>query len=88
VAIPVADLHCVRLPDGVDFDEAAALGCRFMTAFAAVAARGRVGPGDWPAVHGWRVGLSAVMLGKARHAKSQSRPAAGRTSRSTHSVAP
>ncbi|MGH2968769.1 MAG: zinc-binding dehydrogenase [Solirubrobacteraceae bacterium] len=66
VAVPVADLNCVRLPDGVEFDEAAALGCRFMTAFAAVAVRGRVEPGDWLAVHGCGgVGLSAVMLGKA-----------------------
>jgi alcohol dehydrogenase len=65
VAVPVADLNCVHLPDGVEFDEAAALGCRFMTAFAAVAVRGRVGPGDWLAVHGCGgVGLSAVMLGK------------------------
>jgi alcohol dehydrogenase len=66
VAVPAADLNCVRLPDGVNFDEAAALGCRFMTAFAAVAVRGRVGPGDWLAVHGCGgVGLSAIMLGKA-----------------------
>ena len=66
VAVPVADLNCVRLPDGIEFDEAAALGCRFMTAFAAVAVRGRVRPGDWLAVHGCGgVGLSAVMLGKA-----------------------
>jgi alcohol dehydrogenase len=66
VAIPVADLNCVRLPDSVDFDAAAALGCRFMTAFAAVLVRGRVRPGDWLAVHGCGgVGLSAVMLAKA-----------------------
>lgn len=66
VAVPVADLNCVRLPEGVAFDEAAALGCRFMTAFAAVGERGGVRPGDWLAVHGCGgVGLSAVMLGAA-----------------------
>jgi alcohol dehydrogenase len=52
--------------NGVDFDEAAALGCRFMTACAAVAVRGRVRPGDWLAVHRCGgVGRLAVMLGKA-----------------------
>lgn len=66
VAVPVADLNCVPLPEAVGFDEAAALGCRFMTAFAALAVRGRVGPGDWLAVHGCGgVGLSAVMIGAA-----------------------
>src|SRR3954468_6512755 len=66
VAAPAADLNCVALPDRVDFEAAAALGCRFMTAFAAVAIRGRVRPGDWLAVHGCGgVGLSAVMLGRA-----------------------
>jgi alcohol dehydrogenase len=47
VAIPVADLNCVRLPDDVAFEDAAALGCRFMTAFAAVTERGGVRAGDW-----------------------------------------
>ncbi len=27
VVVPVADLNCILLPDGVAFDEAAALGC-------------------------------------------------------------
>jgi len=47
VRIPVADLNCVRLPDGVAFEDAAALGCRFMTAFAALTGRGGVRAGDW-----------------------------------------
>jgi alcohol dehydrogenase len=68
VHVPVADLNCVRLPDGVAFEDAAALGCRFMTAFAAV--EGRVRAGDWLAVHGCGgVGLSAVMLGRALGAR-------------------
>jgi alcohol dehydrogenase len=63
VALPRADLNLVRLPEDLGFVEAASLGCRFMTAFAAV--RG-VGAGDWVAVHGCGgVGLSALMLARA-----------------------
>jgi alcohol dehydrogenase len=70
VLVPVADLNCVPLPDGLAFDAAAALGCRFMTAFAAVGERGGVRAGDWLAVHGCGgVGLSAVMLGRALGAR-------------------
>jgi alcohol dehydrogenase len=70
VVVPVADLNCMALPDGVGFDEAAALGCRFMTAYAAVAVHGRVRFGDWVAVHGCGgVGLSAVMLATALGAR-------------------
>src|SRR3954447_16240680 len=71
VFVPVADLNCVPLPAGVAFEDAAALGCRFMTAFAAVTARGGVRAGDWLAVHGCGgVGLSAVMLGRALGARA------------------
>jgi alcohol dehydrogenase len=70
VLVPVADLNCVRLPDELGFEAAAALGCRFMTAFAAVGERGGVRAGDWLAVHGCGgVGLSAVMLGRALGAR-------------------
>jgi alcohol dehydrogenase len=70
VLVPVADLNCVPLPDALGFEAAAALGCRFMTAFAAVGERGRVRAGDWLAVHGCGgVGLSAVMLGRALGAR-------------------
>ena len=70
VLVPVADLNCVPLPDELGFEAAAALGCRFMTAFAAVGERGGVRPGDWLAVHGCGgVGLSAVMLGAALGAR-------------------
>ena len=65
VALPRADLNLVRLPEELDFVAAASLGCRFMTAFAAVTEHGRVGAGDWVAVHGCGgVGLSAVMAAK------------------------
>ena len=66
VALPRADLNLVRLPEALGFVEAASLGCRFMTAFAALTEHGRVAAGDWVAVHGCGgVGLSAVMIARA-----------------------
>jgi alcohol dehydrogenase len=63
VAFPRADLNLVRLPESLGFVEAASLGCRFMTAFAALT---DVVPGDWVAVHGCGgLGLSAVMIARA-----------------------
>jgi alcohol dehydrogenase len=63
VALPRADLNLVRLPDSLGFVEAASLGCRFMTAFAALT---DVRAGDWVAVHGCGgLGLSAVMIARA-----------------------
>jgi D-arabinose 1-dehydrogenase-like Zn-dependent alcohol dehydrogenase len=70
VALHAADTNLVRLPDAVDFVTAAALGCRFATAFRALTAHGRVGAGDWVVVHGCGgVGLSAVMIGAALGAR-------------------
>jgi alcohol dehydrogenase len=69
VAIHAADTNLVRLPESVDFVTAASLGCRFATAFRAVTTHGRLGAGDWLAVHGCGgVGLSAVMIGAAHGA--------------------
>jgi D-arabinose 1-dehydrogenase-like Zn-dependent alcohol dehydrogenase len=63
VRIDHADVNLVRLPDSVDFVSAAALGCRFATAFRAVRDHGHVHHGQWVAVHGCGgVGLSAVMI--------------------------
>ncbi len=63
VALPRADLNLVRLPDSLGFVEAASLGCRFMTAFAALS---DVRAGDWVTVHGCGgLGLSAVMIARA-----------------------
>jgi len=46
------------------------LGCRFMTAFHAVAHRADLGPGDWVAVHGCGgLGLSAVHVADALGAR-------------------
>lgn len=70
VAIDHADLNLVRLPDDMPSIHAAALGCRFVTSFRAVADRVRVQPGEWLAVHGCGgVGLSAVMIGAALGAR-------------------
>lgn len=61
-----ADVNLVRLPDDVSYVTAAALGCRFATAFRAVVTQGRVAAGHWVAVHGCGgVGLSAVMIAAA-----------------------
>jgi alcohol dehydrogenase len=70
VALPRAELNLVRLPEALGFVEAAALGCRFMTAYAAVTVHGRTAEGDWVAVHGCGgVGLSAVMIAAAAGAR-------------------
>lgn len=66
VAIHQADLNLVALPDAMDFATAASLGCRFATSFRAVVDQGKVGAGQWVAVHGCGgVGLSAVMIANA-----------------------
>ncbi|MEH1014809.1 alcohol dehydrogenase catalytic domain-containing protein [Micromonospora sp. CPCC 206060] len=70
VAVHHAEVNLVRLPDEVNFPTAAALGCRFATAFRAVVAQGRVRAGEWVAVHGCGgVGLSAVMIAAAAGAR-------------------
>jgi alcohol dehydrogenase len=66
VAIPYAEVNLVALPEEIAFDTAAALGCRFATAYRAVTAVGNVRPGEWLAVFGCGgVGLSVVMIAAA-----------------------
>ncbi len=66
VPVPSADHNLVSLPEGVSSTEMAGLGCRFMTAFHALAHRADVGAGDWFVVHGCGgVGLSAVQIADA-----------------------
>ncbi len=67
VALRYADTNLVALPDSLDFRTAAALGCRFATAYRAVVSQARVVEGEWLAVHGCGgVGLSAIMIAAAR----------------------
>ncbi|MBO3737401.1 alcohol dehydrogenase catalytic domain-containing protein [Actinoplanes flavus] len=66
VALHAADTNLVAVPDGVDFAAAASLGCRFATAYRALAGRARLAEGEWVTVVGsGGVGLSAVMIARA-----------------------
>lgn len=66
VRVVNADLNCVPLPDTVPFKAAAALGCRFMTAWHALVHQAGLRAGEWLAVHGvGGIGLSAVQIGAA-----------------------
>jgi alcohol dehydrogenase len=70
VALPRADLNLVRVPDALSDVEAASLGCRFMTAWAALHVHARVRAGEWVAVHGCGgVGLAALMIAVAAGAR-------------------
>ena len=66
VSVPFADANVVVLPDTIDDEVAAALGCRTTTAFAAVVDKAQVKAGESLAVHGCGgVGLSAILIGAA-----------------------
>jgi alcohol dehydrogenase len=70
VALHAADTNLVAIPAAVPFEAAAALGCRFATAYRALTARARVAPGEWVTIIGaGGVGLSAVMIAKALGAR-------------------
>lgn len=65
VRVTEADFNLVKLPEEVDSQSAAAIGCRYMTGYHAVN-RGRVRPGEWLVVHGTGgVGLSATQVATA-----------------------
>ena len=66
VALHGADTNLVAVPEHVDLATAAALGCRFATAYRALADRARLAEGEWVTVLGaGGVGLSAVMIARA-----------------------
>jgi alcohol dehydrogenase len=70
VALDDADVNLVAVPDELEPATAAALGCRYATAFRAVVQVGRVRAGEWVAVHGCGgVGLSAVQIAAAAGAR-------------------
>lgn len=66
VAVPRAEVNLVRLPAQLELAGAAALGCRFATAYRGVVQVGAVRAGETLVVFGCGgVGLSAVMVGHA-----------------------
>ncbi|HET6292067.1 MAG TPA: zinc-dependent alcohol dehydrogenase family protein [Kribbella sp.] len=70
VALPFAEVNLIRLPDTLDFDTAAGLGCRFATSFRAIRQVGRVTADETVVIFGCGgVGLSAVMIAAALGAR-------------------
>lgn len=66
VALDYADINLVKLPEEINYITAALLGCRFITAFRAIVAQGKVSDGQYVAIHGCGgVGLSAIMIAHA-----------------------
>jgi alcohol dehydrogenase len=66
VALDYADTNLVKLPENIDDVTAATLGCRFITAFRAIVAQGKVREGQHVTIHGCGgVGLSAIMIANA-----------------------
>jgi D-arabinose 1-dehydrogenase-like Zn-dependent alcohol dehydrogenase len=71
VHIPLADLNLVSLPGTVNFDDAAGMGCRFMTSFHGLIDQANLRPGEWVAINGCGgVGLSAVQIASAMGANA------------------
>ncbi|HQU73547.1 MAG TPA: alcohol dehydrogenase catalytic domain-containing protein [Calditrichia bacterium] len=70
VRIDYAESNLVHIPDALDFESAAILGCRFSTAFRATLVQGAAQAGQWVVVFGCGgVGLSAIMIAAARQAR-------------------
>ena len=69
VAINHADFNLVRIPEEVSFATAAALGCRFATAYRGLIKRAQLKANEKVIIFGCGgVGLSAVMIAKAQGA--------------------
>jgi len=68
---PNADLNCVPLPEGVDEMAAAALGCRYMTAWHAIQSKGEIRGGKTVAIFGCGgIGLAATRVRLRRRESS------------------
>jgi alcohol dehydrogenase len=69
VAIDNADFNLINIPSEVSFATAAALGCRFATAYRGLIKRAKLMAGEKVVIYGCGgVGLSAVMIAKAQGA--------------------
>jgi alcohol dehydrogenase len=69
VRIPFAETNLVRLPDQIGFNQAAILGCRFITAWRGIYHQGNVVPGQYVAVFGCGgVGNAAIQIASALQA--------------------
>ena len=70
VGIDYAEQNLIALPESMNFETAASLGCRFITAYRGVVHQGQIKPGQWVAIHGCGgVGLSAIMIAHAAGAR-------------------
>jgi alcohol dehydrogenase len=70
IALENADVNLVAIPESVEVETAALMGCRFATAYRALLHVGRLTAGEWVAVHGCGgVGLSAIMIAVAAGAR-------------------
>jgi alcohol dehydrogenase len=71
VSLHYADLNLVRLPEGMSYESAASLGCRFTTAYRALVQLAELRAGETLAVFGCGgVGLSAILIAKALSART------------------
>ena len=70
VALDYADINLVKLPEEINYETAAILGCRFITSYRAIVDQGKVSGGQYLAVHGCGgIGLSAIMIAQAMGAQ-------------------
>jgi len=66
IRVPNADFNLARIPDGISAHEMAGLGCRYITAYHAIADRSGIEAGDWVVIHGCGgIGLSAIDVASA-----------------------
>lgn len=66
VGVPLADRNVIKIPEEISFRDAAALGCRFMTAFHGIVDQAKVQVGESVVVYGCGgIGLSAINIANA-----------------------
>lgn len=66
VGVPLAERNVVHIPEEISFKDAAALGCRFMTAFHGIVDQAKIQVGEWVVIYGCGgIGLSAINIANA-----------------------